>query len=116
MSDLKKLTELVRKFRDDRDWMQFHNHKDMATGLALEAAEVMEHFHWKSPVEMAQHAVTHKGEIADELADVAVYLLELSDNLGIDLGAAIEAKLAKNCLKYPVSKSKGNHKKYTELL
>lgn len=115
MSDIKKLTELVRKFRDERDWMQFHNHKDMAIGLAMEAAEVMEHFHWKSPRELAQYAVTHKNEIGEELADCAVYLLELADNLGIDLGAAIEAKLAKNCLKYPISKSKGNHKKYTEL-
>lgn len=114
MTELKRLLERVKKFRDDRDWMQFHNHKDMAIGMAMEAAEVMEHFHWKSPAEMEEYAKTHKEEIGEELVDVFVYVLELSDNLGIDIAAALDKKLDKNEKKYPVEKAKGNHKKYTE--
>ena len=114
MTELKRLLERVKKFRDDRDWMQFHNHKDMAIGMAMEAAEVMEHFHWKSTSEMEEYAKTHKEEIGEELADVFVYVLELSDNLGIDIAAALDKKLDKNEKKYPVEKAKGNHKKYTE--
>src|SRR3989338_6945685 len=102
MSDIKQLTEKIKKFRDERDWMQFHNHKDMAISLCLEAAEVLEHFQWKKPEEVDAHAEKCKDEIAEELADVAMYLFELADNLQIDLPKAIEAKLAKNFRKYPV--------------
>ncbi len=115
MSEIKAITEKIKKFRDERDWMQFHNHKDVALSLVLEAAEVLEHFQWKKPQEVESHAKACKNEIADELADVAMYLLELADNLGIDLSQAIEAKLVKNSKKYPIDKAKGNAKKYTEL-
>ena len=115
MPDIKELTEKIKKFRDDRDWMQFHNHKDMALSLVLEAAEVMEHFQWKSQQEIDEYAKTHKEHIGEELADVAAYLFELADNLGIDLGKALEDKLKKNDEKYPVEKAKGKHTKYTQL-
>jgi NTP pyrophosphatase (non-canonical NTP hydrolase) len=115
MSEVKQLTEKIKKFVHDRDWGQFHNHKDLALSLVLEAAEVLEHFQWKQPEEVDVHAVNCKEEIADELADVACYLFELADNLNIDLPSAIESKLAKNALKYPVSKSKGNITKYNKL-
>ena len=115
MGEIKALTEKIKKFRDERDWKQFHNHKDMALSLALEAAELLEHFQWKSLDEAERHGVTAKAEIAEELADVAMYLLELSDNLGIDLAKAIDIKLAKNAKKYPVEKSKGRHTKYNRL-
>lgn len=115
MSDIKQLTEKIKEFRDERDWLQFHNHKDMALSLVLEASEVLEHFQWKSSKEVVDHANKNKTEIADELADVATYLFELADNLGIDLESAIEKKLEKNALKYPVDKSKGRHTKYTKL-
>lgn len=115
MSDIKALTEKIKKFRDERDWMQFHNHKDVALSLVLEAAEVLEHFQWKKPEEVENHGKACKDEIADELADVAMYLFELADNLGIDLAKAIEVKMAKNALKYPVEKSKGKHTKYNKL-
>ena len=115
MADIKELTEKIKKFRDERDWLQFHNHKDMALSLALEAAEVMEHFQWKSPAEIEEYAKAHRDEIAEELADVAAYLFELADNLGIDLAQALEAKLAKNAQKYPVEKAKGKHLKYDRL-
>ena len=112
---IRELTEKIKRFRDDRDWLQFHNHKDMALSLMLEAAEVLEHFQWKSVEECKKHAEGHREAIADELADVAMYLFELADNLGIDLPGAIELKLKKNAVKYPVSKAKGSATKYTKL-
>ena len=115
MGDIKDLTEKIKKFRDERDWKQFHNHKDMALSLMVEAAEVLEHFQWKSLDEIERHAESHSDEIAQELADVAMYLFELSDNLGIDLPEAIEEKLKHNSQKYPVEKSRGKHTKYTQL-
>ena len=115
VSDIKRLTEKIKKFRDERDWKQFHNHKDMALSLVLEASEVLEHFQWKKPEEVNAHGKVCKDEIAEELADVAMYLFELADNLGIDLPEAIEAKLKKNAEKYPVQKAKGKHTKYNKL-
>ena len=115
MSDIRKLTAKIRQFRDERDWMQFHNHKDMALSLVLKAAEVLEHFQWKSPEEVIEHARTNKEEVAEELADVAVYLFELADNLNIDLGKAMIKKLKKNIKNYPLAKSKGKHTKYNKL-
>ena len=87
----------------------------MATALAIEAAELQELFLWKNNQEIREVAEVKREELSDELADIAAYLFELADNLGIDLGQAMVAKLAKNALKYPVEKSKGSHAKYTEL-
>lgn len=115
MSDIVELTKKIKSFVNERDWAQFHNHKDLALSLVLEATEVLEHFQWKKAEEVETHAVNCKEEIADELADVACYLFELADNLNIDLPSAIESKLAKNALKYPLSKSKGNITKYNKL-
>lgn len=115
MDDIKALTEKIKKFRDERDWLQFHNHKDLALSLVLEAAEVLEHFQWKKPAEVEAHGKACKDEIADELADVAMYLFELADNLGVDLLKAMDAKIAKNAAKYPVAKSKGKYTKYNKL-
>ncbi len=115
MSDIRELTEKIKKFRDERDWMQFHNHKDVAISLVLEAAEVLEHFQWKSKVEIDEYIKSGIEEIEDELADVATYLFELADNLGVDLGKAIQKKLEKNEKKYPVEKARGNHTKYNKL-
>lgn len=115
MSDFSNVTEKIIRFRDERDWLQFHNPKDMALSLCLEAAELLEHFQWKRPEQVEQHIVTNREAIADELADVACYLLELSANLNIDLSEAIENKLKKNALKYPIEKSKGRITKYNQL-
>lgn len=115
MSDIQDITAKIRKFRDERDWQQFHNHKDVALSLVLEAAEVLEHFQWKSPDEVKAHAKANQEELSDELADVAIYLFELADNLGIDLSKAIETKMKKNALKYPIAKAKGKHTKYNQL-
>jgi NTP pyrophosphatase (non-canonical NTP hydrolase) len=115
MPDVKGLTEKIKKFRDERDWMQFHGHKEMAISLILEAAEVLEHFQWKSPQEIEEYAKIHKDEIGEEIADVGMYLFELADNLGIDLKEAMEKKLEKNAAKYPIEKAKGKHTKYNKL-
>ena len=115
MSEIAALTEKIKRFRDERDWMQFHNHKDMALSLVLEAAEVLEHFQWKSPNEVSAYGSKCRHEISEELADVAMYLFELADNLGINLPAAIENKLQINAEKYPVEKAKGRHTKYSKL-
>ncbi len=115
MNEIKEITEKIKRFRDDRDWMQFHNHKDMALSLMLEAAEVLEHFQWKANDEIENYIENSRGDIADELADVAIYLFELADNMKIDLSMAISKKLIKNAEKYPVNKAKGSAKKYTEL-
>ncbi len=115
MSEIKELTNKIKKFQDERDWRQFHNHKDVALSLVLEAAELLEHFQWKSPQEVDQHAKECKDEIADELADVAIYLFEFADNLGIDLSSAIEQKIVKNGIEYPIEKSKGRHTKHNKL-
>lgn len=115
MSDIKIITEKIKRFREERDWGQFHNHKDVALSLVLEATEVLEHFQWKSPKEVEDVGLNNREELSDELADVAIYLFELADNLKIDLPSAIESKMKKNALKYPVEKSKGRHTKYNKL-
>ena len=105
----------IRKFRDARDWMQFHHPKDMAAGIAIEAAELMELFLWKTEQEQTQIVEAKREQIEEELADIGMFLLELADNLNVDLLAAIEAKIEKNAEKYPVEKSKGRSTKYTDL-
>ncbi|MDO8886183.1 nucleotide pyrophosphohydrolase [Candidatus Oleimmundimicrobium sp.] len=115
MDEIKGITKKIKKFRDERDWLKFHNHKDMALSLVLEAAEVLEHFQWKSSEEVLNHGKIYKEEISEELADVAMYLFELADNLEIDLPVAIERKLAKNAQKYPTEKARGKHTKYNRL-
>lgn len=115
MSEIDQITQKIRQFRDERNWKQFHNHKDVALSLVLEASEVLEHFQWKSQEEVESHGRDAREELADELADVAIYLLELADNLEINLPQAIESKMKKNALKYPVEKSRGRHTKYNRL-
>jgi dCTP diphosphatase len=105
----------ILAFRDERDWDQFHQPKELAIALSIEASELLEHFLWKTPAEVEQRIASKKEEIADELADVAVYLIELADKVGVDLTEAIPRKLAKNAIKYPVEKARGSNKKYTEL-
>lgn len=115
MTDWKDFQKKAIEFRDARDWKQFHNPKDVALSLVLEAAEVMEHFQWKSAEEMKEYVQSHKGEIADELADVLYWIAVMSSDLNIDLPKAFESKMQKNGKKYPVEKAKGKHAKYTQL-
>ena len=114
MSDLEEIGAAIRKFRDERDWMQFHSPKNLAASIVIEAAELLEHFQWESLEDSEQKAKQQKEAIAEEIADVAIYLIELADNLGIDLPSAVRVKLTKNAEKYPVKQSRGSAKKYTE--
>ena len=102
----------INKFRDDRDWRQFHNEKDLAISISLEAAELLELFQWKSPEEVRE---TSLERIKEELADVLIYSHMLASNLDLDIDEIIEEKLEMNNIKYPVDKSKGNKEKYSEL-
>jgi dCTP diphosphatase len=115
MSDLTDLTERILAFRDARSWKQFHNPKDVALSLVLEATEVLQHFQWKNESEVAEYIKGHKSEIGEELADVLYWVLLMSHDLGIDISDALIKKIDKNETKYPIEKSKGNAKKYTEL-
>ena len=115
MSDIKKLTDLIIKFRDERDWKQFHNPKDAALSLVLETAEVLEHFQWKNPTEIEAYIRTSKDDIGEELADVLYWVFLLSHDLDLDIQKALEKKMEKNRVKYPIGKSKGKHTKYTKL-
>ncbi|OWT47280.1 nucleotide pyrophosphohydrolase [Bacillus sp. K2I17] len=109
MEDLQKA---VIRFRDERNWGQFHNAKDLAISLNLEAAELLETFQWKSSQEAME---TKMQEMKEEIADVMIYLLLLSDQLNINLEEAVQSKLIKNAEKYPVEKAFGKNKKYNEL-
>lgn len=112
---MKEIIEKIKKFRDERDWMQFHDPKNMSISIIIEAAELLEHFQWKTKEEVKKYVEENKEEIQDEIADIALYLFELADNLDINLLNAMEKKLEKNKKKYPVEKAKGNAKKYTDL-
>jgi NTP pyrophosphatase (non-canonical NTP hydrolase) len=105
----------IRQFRDERDWLKFHNPKDLAVSISIEAAELLEEFQWLTREESERHAAENREAVSDEIADVAIYLIELADLLKIDLAEAIHAKLDKNALKYPVEKSRGKATKYDKL-
>jgi dCTP diphosphatase len=111
-----ELRETLRAFTREREWDRYHTPKNLAMALIVEAAELAEHFQWLTAEESQslRHGAKRE-EIGDELADVLIYLVELADTLDIDLAAAARAKIAKNALKYPVEKARGNAKKYDEL-
>lgn len=102
-------------FRDRRDWAQFHDPKNLAEAISIEAAELLELFLWKTPDESRKLADKDRAHAAEEVADVFIYLALLSHELGIDIEKAVLDKLRKNEEKYPPEKARGNAKKYTEL-
>jgi dCTP diphosphatase len=112
--DIKIMQKQIVKFRDDRDWKQFHNPKDLALSLNLEASEVLEHFQWKNGKELKNYLEKHKVDLSDEIADVFKYLLLLANETDIDLSRAFKNKMKKDNINYPVEKVKGKHKKYNE--
>lgn len=109
LSDIEEITAVLRKFNSDRDWDQFHNGKDLAIAISLEASELLEEFLWKSP----ENARVEK--IREELADILNYAFQMADKYELDIKEIMLEKLQKNATKYPVEKSKGSAKKYTEL-
>lgn len=109
------LLEQLIQFRRERDWEQFHNPKDIAISLSIEAAELLEWFQWRKPDEVQQMLTSEKREqLEDEIADVAVYLSYLCHDLGVDLNQVVKNKMEKNAAKYPKEKVKGRADKYNE--
>ena len=115
MDSIANITEQISQFRDERDWLQFHNPKELAAAIAIEAAELQEIFLWKGHSSSEITATERREDIGDEIADIAIYLFELADNLDFDLGQTIIKKMSKNAKKYPVEKARGSDKKYNEL-
>ncbi|MEJ8856216.1 nucleotide pyrophosphohydrolase [Variovorax robiniae] len=109
------LIQRLRQFAHERDWEQFHSPKNLASALAVEAGELLEHFQWISDEQSRTLSLDKRAEISAEVADVFLYLLQLADKLGIDLADAADRKLAINESKYPVDLSRGNSKKYDKL-
>ncbi|HLU00801.1 MAG TPA: MazG-like family protein [Burkholderiaceae bacterium] len=104
-----QLIQKLREFRDERNWQQFHNPKDLAVALSIEASELLEAFLWKTP------EAADPEKVKEELADVLAYALLLADAYDFDVNAIVLEKIARNAEKYPVDKAKGSAKKYTEL-
>jgi len=115
LTELERLRAQLREFATARDWEQFHSPKNLAAALSVEAAELLEHFQWLTEEQSRSLAEDKKGEVAKELADVFLYLLQLSDKLGVDLLAAARDKLIANGQKYPADRVRGSSKKYTEI-
>ena len=112
MDETKEILEVINQFRDERNWRQFHNEKDLSLSISLEAAELLELFQWKS----SEEVVSEKQErLAEELADVLIYSYMLADNLDFDINEIIRKKLVKNVEKYPINKSKDSNTKYKDL-
>lgn len=109
MSDIDIILKELRQFNIDRDWDQFHNGKDLAIGLSVEASELLECFLWKNPED------ANLDKIREELADVLNYAFQMADKYNLDIKQIMLDKIQKNAAKYPVEKAKGSAKKYTEL-
>jgi dCTP diphosphatase len=110
-----EITARICAFRDARDWMQFHNPKELAVAISAEAGELMQPFVWKTPEQAEVVARDKHDYLAEEVADVAILLFEFAHNLGLSMEEVILAKLAKNELRYSVEKAHGSNAKYNEL-
>jgi len=115
MKSISEITEFLIKFRDERHWAQFHNSKDLAIALSIEASELNEIFLWKNPEEVEAAELADKQKIADELADILVYALMFAHRNGLDVEKIILEKMKKNGEKYPVDKARGKSTKYDQL-
>ncbi|MBS3137410.1 nucleotide pyrophosphohydrolase [Candidatus Woesearchaeota archaeon] len=116
-TSINELKELAEKFREERDWKQFHTPKDMAMNIVIEGGELLEHFRYRTNDEIRQFLSNpdKMKEISNEIADVLLGLLYLSTDLNIDIASAFDEKLRLSAKKYPIEKAKGVNKKYTEL-
>ena len=116
-STFKELKDKIKKFTAERDWDQFHEGKDLAIGVSTEAAELLEHFRFKSPEEVRALFMDpiKKEEISFEMADTLFFLLRMAERYDIDLSSAFDKKMQRNEIRYPKDKSKGSNKKYNEL-
>lgn len=114
-NELDGLRETLRQFAAERDWDQFHSPKNLASALAVEAGELLEHFQWLTEEQSRHLSAEALAKVTDELADVFVYLIRVADKLDVDLLSAAKNKIIKNAQKYPADRARGNAKKYTEL-
>ncbi|MEI6712838.1 MAG: nucleotide pyrophosphohydrolase [Verrucomicrobiota bacterium] len=112
---IQALTQRILAFRDARDWKQFHSPKELAVAITAEAGELLQHFVWQDSEQSFQRIRDRQDQIASEMADVAILLMEFSEVLGVPLGDAIDAKLQHNEARYPQDKARGSNKKYNEL-
>lgn len=112
---MQALMKKLSLFAKERDWEQFHSPKNLCMALAVETAEIMEHFQWLTEEQTRNLDRKTLEKVKDEIADTQIYLARLADQLGIDPIAAANEKLLKNANKYPIEKAKGSAKKYTEL-
>ncbi len=115
MTEVERLRDQLRDFAAARDWDQFHSPKNLAMALAGEAGELLENFQWLTEEQSRRPSPETLAAAGEEVADILLYLIRLSDKLGIDPIAAANAKLVANAAKYPVDKARGNARKYTEL-
>jgi dCTP diphosphatase len=116
MSDsLHELRDALRAFAAERDWDQFHSPRNLATALAVEAAELLEPFQWLSDAESRALPHATRAAVEEEMADVLLYLVRLADKLDVDLIEAARTKMARNAGKYPVEKARGSSRKYDQL-
>lgn len=114
---IEELKRLVIKFRDERDWKKYHNPKDLAVSMSVEAAELLELFQWKTVEEIKEFLKNNENyqKVCEELADVILYCLDLADTINADVSEIVKKKLEHNSKKYPIEKARGSAKKYTEL-
>ena len=103
---MEELMDEIIKFQKERDWKQFHTPENLAKSISIEAAELLEHYQWGKEYDI--------GEVSEELADVLIYCFYMADSLDLDISEIMLNKMEKNAIKYPVDRSKGNAKKYTE--
>ncbi len=115
LNPLHELRDELRRFSAERDWEQFHSPKNLAMALSVEAAELLEHFQWISEERSRTLSAEQLAKVREELADVFIYLVRLADKLDVELQTAARDKMAMNAQKYPVDKSRGSSRKYTEL-
>jgi dCTP diphosphatase len=109
------LREELRRFASERDWDQYHSPKNLAAALCVEAAELLEHFQWRTDDESKSLPADQLAKVREEMADVLLYLVRLADKLNVDLLKAASNKIVLNAHKYPVDKARGNNRKYTDL-
>ncbi len=115
MSDLEAVQKKIISFRNERDWAQFHDPKNFAEALSIEAGELLENFLWKTTEQSRNLTAEELKNVEEELSDIFIFLTYLSEEYNIDLLKEVESKIAHNAAKYPVEKAKGSSRKYTEL-
>lgn len=112
--EFQSIAREVARFAKERDWDQFHSPKNLAMALAVEASELLEHFQWLTETQSMDLSADKKARIAEEIADIQVYLVRIADKLGVDIPSAVRAKIRQNEAKYPADKVRGDARKYTE--